>query len=185
MITKQIPNALTVFRLILIAPFLVYLYQQEYIYAFYIFLVAGFTDGLDGWLARYFNWQTKIGSMLDPVADKFLVLSSFISLALIGQLPWWLVALVIIRDLTISFGALTWIMLIKRPLDFEPTKLSKYNTSFQLALITLCLFELAYFQFPSSVINSLIILTTFTTTTSYIDYVWTWGNKAWSKPGKN
>lgn len=185
MITKQIPNALTIFRLILIAPFLVNIYQQAYVYAFYIFIIAGFTDGLDGWLARHFNWQTKIGSMIDPVADKLLVLSSFISLALIGYLPWWLVILVITRDLTISFGALIWITLIQRPLNFEPTRLSKYNTSFQLALVTLCLFELAYFEFPPSVIYSLIILTTITTTTSYVDYVWTWGNKAWSKPEKN
>lgn len=179
MILRYIPNALSLFRLILIAPFLVYLYQQQYDYAFYIFMVAGFSDGLDGWLARHFNWQSLLGSMLDPIADKLLVLCSFVSLGLIGTLPWWLVILVISRDLTISFGALAWFMLIQRRLDFEPTKLSKLNTCFQLALVILCLFGLAYFEFPTSVYYSLIALTTFTTTASYLDYVWTWGKKAW------
>ena len=162
-----------------------YLYQQVYDYAFYIFLIAGVSDGLDGYLARHFDSQSAFGSMLDPVADKLLVLSSFISLGLIGKLPWWLVALVIARDLTISLGALTWIFLIRSPLSVEPTLLSKYNTTFQLALVTLCLFELAYFRFPYYVFNLLILLTAFTTLTSYIDYVWTWGNKAWSKHRQN
>lgn len=179
MILRHIPNALTLIRLVLIAPFLVLLYQQEYVNAFYIFILAGFTDGLDGWLARYFHWQSFFGAFVDPLADKLLIAASFISLALIGSLPWWLVILVFSRDLTISFGVLAWYWLIQRKLDFKPTNLSKINTMFQLALLTLCLFELAFFKFAPYLVETLILLTTITTASTYIDYAWTWGRKAY------
>jgi cardiolipin synthase len=180
MILKHIPNALSLFRLLLIAPFLMYLINQEYIGAFYTFILAGVTDGLDGWLARHFHWQSFLGSFVDPLADKLLVASSFISLALIGSLPWWLVILVFIRDFCISMGVVVWYFFIQKKLDFEPTFLSKLNTTLQLALVVLCLFQLAYFPFPTYFINALIGVTALTTTTSFIDYLITGGKKAFS-----
>lgn len=176
---KYIPNTLTFIRLLLIAPFLLCLYKQQYAYAFYIFLVAGFTDCLDGWLARHFNWKSFFGSFLDPLADKLLVTSSFVSLALIGALPWWLVILVFLRDCSISFGIIAWYWFIKQRLHFAPSRLSKWNTTFQLTLVTLCLFELAYFKFPAYCIDSLIFLTAVTTSITYLDYMFTWAKKAW------
>jgi cardiolipin synthase len=181
MILKHLPNALTLFRLGLIAPFLMFLYSHEYVNSFYTFILAGLTDGLDGFLARRFHWQSFFGSFVDPLADKLLIASSFISLAVIGILPWWLVALVFLRDLTISMGVLAWYRFIRRKLDFKPTSLSKINTALQLILVTYCLFELAYFQFPSYIRNTLICLTALTTAITYIDYIWTWGRKAWPK----
>lgn len=181
MILKYIPNALTLFRLALIAPFLVYLYRQEYVYAFYTFVLAGFTDGLDGWLARHFNWKSFFGSFVDPLADKLLVTSSFISLALIGALPWWLVVLVFLRDVSISLGIIAWYWFIKQKLDFEPTRLSKLNTTFQLTLVTMCLFKLAYFTFPNYLIDFLIAMTAITTSITYLDYMRIWAKKAWPK----
>lgn len=180
MLLKQIPNILTLFRFILIVPFLLFLAGQDYPKAFYIFMLAGFTDGLDGWLARHFNWQSFLGSFIDPLADKLLVVSSFIALALLEQLPWWLVILVFMRDLTISIGVIAWYWFIQKKLDFEPTFLSKVNTTFQLALITLCLFEMAFIKFSPLVRSSLIIITAVTTTLTYIDYAWTWGRKAFA-----
>lgn len=181
MILRHLPNALTLARLILIAPFLFFLYQHEYTTSFYLFVLAGFTDGLDGWLARHFRWQSLFGSFIDPLADKLLIASSFISLALIGILPWWLVILVFLRDLTISFGVLSWYWFIQRKLDFKPTRLSKINTVLQLSLLTLCLFELAFFKFSHHLLEGLIVLTTITTASTYVDYVWTWGKKAFSE----
>ncbi|HHF7345764.1 TPA: CDP-alcohol phosphatidyltransferase family protein [Legionella feeleii] len=180
MILKHIPNALTLFRLVLIVPFLMLLYQQEYVNAFYVFLLAGLTDGIDGWLARHFHWQSFFGSFIDPLADKLLVASSFISLALIGELPWWLVILVFLRDLTISIGVIAWYWLIQRKLDFEPTLLSKINTTLQITLVISCLFELAFFAFSPYLINALIVLAALTTAATYIDYVFTWGRRACS-----
>lgn len=176
---KYIPNVLTAFRLILIAPFLLFLYQQRYDAAFYLFLLAGLTDGIDGWLARRYHWQSVFGSFIDPMADKLLIAASFISLALIGKLPWWLVILVFLRDFTISLGVIAWYFLIARQINFEPTRLSKINTMFQLALVTLCLFELAFYNFPDALTYTLIVLTTLTTSATYIHYVWTWGKKAY------
>lgn len=181
MILKHLPNALTLLRLGLIAPFLMFLYSHEYVNSFYTFIIAGLTDGLDGFLARRFHWQSFFGSFIDPLADKLLIASSFISLALIGILPWWLVILVFLRDLTISMGVLAWYRFIRSKLDFKPTLLSKINTALQLILVTYCLFELAYFQFPSYIRYGLICLTTATTAITYIDYIWTWGRKAWPK----
>jgi cardiolipin synthase len=178
MILRHIPNILTLIRLGLIAPFLLFIFQEHYDKAFYTFILAGCTDGLDGLLARHFNWQTLFGAWIDPVADKLLIATSFISLAVIGSLPWWLVALVFSRDLTISFGVLAWYWFIQRNLDFKPTLLSKINTVLQLMLLTLCLFELAYFKFAPYLLETLIIITTITTTITYVDYVWTWGKRA-------
>ncbi len=182
MILRHIPNTLTLIRLVLIVPFIWSLYHHLYQYAFYIFILAGFTDGIDGWLARYFHWQSLLGSFIDPLSDKLLIATSFISLAILGKLPWWLVILVFLRDLTISFGVLAWYWFIQRKLDFKPTALSKINTFFQLTLLTLCLFELAFFEFSSYIIETLIFLTTLTTASTYIDYVWTWGTKACRDP---
>ena len=181
MILKNIPNALTLFRLGLILPFVLYLFNHQYSEAFYVFILAGLTDGLDGWLARLFHWQSFFGYFVDPMADKLLVAASFISLALIGILPWWLVALVFLRDLTISIGVLGWYWFRQRNLDLMPTLLSKCNTALQLLFVTLCLFELAYFKFPSYLINSLIYLTAFTTSITYIHYLWVGYHKAWPK----
>lgn len=175
---KHIPNALTLIRLVLIVPFLMALYRQQYVLAFYIFLIAGFTDGLDGWLARYFNWQSFFGSFVDPLADKLLVTSSFISLALIGSLPWWLVILVFLRDFSISLGIIAWYWFIRKKINFQPSLLSKINTIFQLTLVTLCLFELAFSRIPTYLIDLLILLTAITTSITYVDYAMTWVRKA-------
>lgn len=180
-ILKHIPNALTLFRLGLIVPFILCLLHQEYVDAFYVFITAGFTDGLDGWLARHFHWQSFFGSFVDPMADKLLVASSFISLALIGSLPWWLVALVFLRDLTISIGVITWYWFLQRKLDFKPTLLSKFNTTLQLGLVTLCLFELAYFKFSPNLVSGLIYITAITTSITYVHYLWLGCQKAWSR----
>lgn len=181
MILRYLPNVLTLTRLFLIVPFLMFLSQKENVYAFYTFVLAGFTDGLDGWLARHFGWQSLFGSFIDPLADKLLIAASFISLAVLGKLPWWLVVLVFLRDVTISIGVLVWYWLVHHHLDFEPTRLSKVNTLLQLALVTICLFELAFFSFSPYLVDSLILITAVTTAVTFLDYVWTWSRKAVSK----
>lgn len=180
MIVKHIPNLFSLFRLLLIAPFLVAFYYQIYPTAFYIFLIAGVTDGLDGWLARQFHWQTKLGHIIDPLADKLLVAASFVSLALIHELPWWLVILVFLRDFTLFFGATAWYYCIERTYEFAPTLLSKMNTALQILLVALCLIKIAFHPFNPDPIPVLIYITALTTTITYIDYVWTWGKKACS-----
>jgi cardiolipin synthase (CMP-forming) len=180
MMLKYLPNAFSLTRLFLIVPFLIYLHRADYTTALAIFMFAGITDALDGWLARYFNWQTRFGSFIDPVADKSLIASSFISLALLGQLPWWLVSLVFFRDLTISLGIMAWQRFIPQRLDFKPTWLSKINTFFQLTLIIFCLAELSFGKNYQTLTYLLIGLTAFTTSVTYVDYVWTGAKRAYA-----
>lgn len=178
MALKYLPNAFTIARFLLIAPFLVFFCQKNYPYALYIFLLAGFTDGLDGWLARQFDWQSSLGLMLDPIADKLLIVTSFISLAWIGLLPWWLIELVLFRDVSILLGVFAWYHVMRRGLDFKPTWLSKVNTVIELFLVSYCLFELAFFPIFMSLKVILIGTVVCTTTASYVEYMWVWAKRA-------
>lgn len=175
---KQIPNTLTLVRLLLIAPFLICLFHKQFDCVLYIFVIAGITDALDGWLARGFSWQTDVGKMFDPFADKLLISASFISLALLHVLPWWLVILIFARDFTIVVGVVAWYLWIPQTPDLQPSYISKINTVFQLTLVMLCLFDQAFgLRFPI-LIPIFVSLTAVTTSISFFDYVWTWGKKA-------
>lgn len=177
---NQIPNILTLFRLFLIPPFLFFLFNHCYHEAFIIFFTAGVTDGLDGFLARHFKWQSTFGSIVDPIADKLLIASSFISLGYLDVIPIWLVIIVFARDFTISVGVMAWYWVLRRPVKFTPTRLSKWNTTFQLGLVTICVFELSFFSLPFSIKSIFILVTALTTLLSYVDYVWTWSARAMS-----
>lgn len=159
-------------------PFLGFFFQKNYANAFYLFLLAGFTDGLDGWLARHFNWQSTLGLILDPIADKLLIVTSLFSLAFIGEIPWWLLELVIFRDFSILLGVLAWHHVIKRGLEFKPSLLSKINTVIEFFLISYCLFEQAFYWFSIPLKYSLIAVVALTTTASYVEYMWMWARRA-------
>ncbi|MCX7116105.1 MAG: CDP-alcohol phosphatidyltransferase family protein [Gammaproteobacteria bacterium] len=178
MILKHLPNIISFLRLCLIVPFLICLYDRLYQSAFYVFILAGLTDGIDGWLARYLHCQTELGRFIDPMADKSLIACAVFSLALLGQLPWWLVVLILAKDATLTIGAFIWYRRIEKTVDFSPSKLSKFNTFIQISLVALCLIKLAFTERYAPFIPSFILLTAFTTTLTYIDYVWTWGQKA-------
>ncbi|MCR9192981.1 MAG: CDP-alcohol phosphatidyltransferase family protein [Gammaproteobacteria bacterium] len=177
-ILKQIPNVLTMIRLILVVPFLLCLFDQQFTYALYIFVIAGVTDALDGGLARGFHWQSNFGKVLDPMADKLLVTASFIGLAVLGLLPWWLVGLVFARDLTISLGVLAWCALMPQKPALNPTMVSKVNTWMQLMLVMVHLCEQAFVVSIPNLSLIFLVLTTLSTAVSFIDYVWTWGRIA-------
>lgn len=176
---KYIPNIITLTRMALIVPFVIYLFKHDYVTAFYIYILAGLTDGVDGLLARHFNWQTEFGGFIDPLADKLLVTVSFFSLALLHLLPWWLAILVLLRDFNIMCAVAVWYFTISKDIHFEPSNLSKANTIVQIALVTFCLFELAYVPIPFPLTDALIVITAITTSLSWIDYVWTWGRVAY------
>lgn len=141
-------------------------------------MLAGFTDCLDGFLARRYHWQSVLGSFLDPLADKLLIATCFISLAVLGIIPWWLAVLVFSRDLIISMGVV-WYLFFQLKIEFKPTLLSKINTMLQLGLVMLCLLKLTYFQSPDYLFNALICIITATSIITLIDYVWTGCVNAW------
>lgn len=175
---RYLPNAFTLLRFLLILPFLVSFYQQNYANAFYIFLLASFTDGLDGWLARQFHWESSLGLVLDPIADKLLIVTSFIALALLGKMPWWLIELVMFRDFSILLGVFAWYRVMGRGLEFKPSWLSKLNTVIEFFLISYCLFEAAFYGFYDPLKQVLIGLVALTTTISYVEYMWMWAKRA-------
>jgi len=101
---SSVPNALSILRIILTVPVVMTLLNHQYFLAMVLFFVAGITDALDGWIAKRYSFESRLGSILDPVADKLLLVSSFVTLYLIGLLPLWLLVLVFLRDLMIVSG---------------------------------------------------------------------------------
>lgn len=174
---RWIPNAISLMRIALVPPVLVLLFRGEYGWALLLFWVAGVSDGIDGYLATRFDWQSKVGALLDPIADKLLIAGMFISLAVIGLIPTWLSAVVILRDLVIVAGAVAYHMLIE-PVSGEPTSISKLNTMFQL-LFLLFVLSRAAFEWPDRITVTVLGAATFVTVVvSGIDYVLRWSNRA-------
>ena len=134
----NLANALTIFRIILIAPFLYFLGKGSYGVAFAIFFAASVTDFFDGYVARNFNQQTALGRILDPLADKVLVTAAYVVIAIphagLPKIPIWLAALVVGRDFMILAGAMA-VYVGKRYTEFQPTFISKANTMAELGLI--------------------------------------------------
>ncbi len=131
----SIPNIITFLRL-LIVPVAVYaLLERELGWAFWLFVAAGISDALDGAIARMFRSQTLLGAYLDPIADKALLVSVYVTLAHIGEIPLWLAILVVFRDVMIVGGVLLAYTL-KESLAMQPLGISKVNTFAQIALAT-------------------------------------------------
>ena len=139
---RDIPNVITAFRFLLVAPVVVLLLQERFTAALIVFGVAGFSDGLDGFLAKRYNWRSRLGGIMDPLADKLLLVSSFVTLGWLGLIPAWLVLLVILRDLVIVAGAAFYHLRIEQ-FEAEPSIASKLNTATQILLVLAVLdFEL-------------------------------------------
>jgi len=174
---RYLPNLITCIRFILIGPILWALLKKHYPLAFYLFLIAGLSDGLDGLSARCFGWTTYLGALLDPMADKLLLMGSFIVLAYLHQIPLWLAASVIGRDIWIMGGALVYRYWVG-PLDYKPVWISKFNTFFQLILVTLLIIKLAFFALPELIIRRMTEAVFVTTLLSFIRYTWVWAKQA-------
>ncbi len=172
-----IPNAISLMRVALIGPILYLIVAREYEWALLLFAIAGFSDGLDGYLAVRFEWQSRFGALLDPVADKLLVAGLFITLAAVGLIPLWLTAVVIVRDLVIIGGAIAFQLIVK-PVQGEPTRISKLNTSLQLLLLLFVLSRAAYGWPDEITIVVLGAATLVTVVISGIDYVVQWSGRA-------
>lgn len=141
---RQIPNALTVLRIVLVAPFVWYMVAGQHDKALWTLLLAGATDGADGFLARKFQWRSQFGSIADPVADKVLMVTAYLTLGITGHMPWWVVAVVVCRDLYIFTGAILYWFVVGR-YQGSPTLLSKACT---FLMITLGLVVLANLVWP-------------------------------------
>ena len=174
---KNIPNIITLARILLVPLLIVLLLRGNYAGALWVFLAAGISDALDGFIAKRFNLCTRLGSLLDPLADKILLLSSVIVLARAGHLPVWLALTVIIRDVIIVGGAGAYYFRSGR-LEMEPSVPSKLNTFVQICLIFLLIAQLAGLAQVSGLLPLLFGLTFVTALVSGAHYVVVWGRKA-------
>ena len=174
---RWLPNAISLLRIALVAPILLLIIDGQYGFALALCFVAGFSDGVDGYLAKRFDWRTRIGALLDPIADKLLVAGTFIVLVYTGHIPLWLGVLVIFRDVVIVGGATVYNFLI-RPVEGQPTRISKLNTALQLLFIIFVLSRAAFGwpdQITLTVLGASIVVTV---VISGIDYVWSWARLA-------
>ncbi|MCB1778334.1 MAG: CDP-alcohol phosphatidyltransferase family protein [Candidatus Competibacteraceae bacterium] len=174
---RHIPNLITGLRILLVAPFLWVLLRERYDLALVLFVIAGVSDALDGFLAKYYGWTSEIGGILDPIADKLLLMGAILALGWLNELPSWLVALVVLRDLIIIGGAISYHFLIER-LAAAPLMISKLNTLLQLILVCAVIIHYGMATLPSELLNALIDLTALTTIWSGTAYVWQWSARA-------
>lgn len=136
---SNLPNAITISRL-LVVPFMVWLLiEGSHVAAFWVFLIAGISDALDGFIAKRFNAASDLGSYLDPLADKALLVSVYVTLGVQGGVAHWLVILVVFRDLLILAGAVLYYTMAQQALAPDPHPISKLNTAAQIVLVVLIL----------------------------------------------
>jgi len=177
---SDIPNIITVFRFLLVPPVVVLLLNRSFGSALVVFGVAGVSDAIDGFLAKHFHWTSRAGALMDPLADKLLLVCSFVTLGFLELIPTWLVGLVILRDLVIISGALTYHFYIEQ-LTAEPTLISKLNTLAQILLVLVVLFSSWLGALPGLLPDVLMYCVAATTLSSGADYVWTWSRRAWRR----
>jgi cardiolipin synthase len=172
-----LPNAISLLRIALVAPILILILDEQFGWALLLFCIAGFSDGLDGYLAVRFDWSTRLGGLLDPTADKLLVTGLFVTLAWIGLIPVWLAVIVILRDVVIVLGAIAYNFIVE-PVPGEPSRISKLNTALQMLFIVFVLSH-AGFNWPDKITLTVLGASVLVTVViSGVDYVWSWSRRA-------
>ena len=151
-----LPNFLTLLRIVAIPVFLMFLAEGNHAAAFMLFLAAGVTDTVDGAVARLTNSRSDLGAVLDPMADKLLLLSSFVVLGYAGAVASWLVVLVIVRDVIVVLGYGAVFIVDHEWMEVAPSRLGKLATFFQLFTIGFALMSLARPVVPLARINQVI-----------------------------
>ena len=168
-----LPNFLTLLRIVAIPIFLVFLAQHDYAAAFILFLAAGVTDTIDGAVARLTDSRTELGAILDPMADKLLLVSSFIVLGFQGGIAPWLVVLVVSRDLIVVLGYFILYFVHQQAMEVDPSRLGKVNTFFELFTVGFALMSLARPELSLGWVNVLFqSVTAMTTAASGLQYVY-------------
>lgn len=151
--------------------------EGRYPLALVLFFIAGFTDGLDGFLAKRFSWQSRLGGLLDPAADKLLMITAFVTLWIAGYVPAWLLLVVLLRDIVIVLGAAFYHWRVG-PFEAEPTLISKLNSLLQLLYVLFTL-SLLVFALPSrGFIDAIGWVVVVTSVVSGVDYWVRWTGRA-------
>jgi cardiolipin synthase (CMP-forming) len=172
----NLPNLITLGRLLTV-PITVYLLMQSaYLAAFILFLLAGASDALDGYLAKRNNQTTELGAILDPLADKALLVGVYVTLGLQGNLPNWLVVLVVFRDVLIIGGVIV-LFLVRLAVKMRPLIISKINTATQIGLAAIVLAELGLKLDIMGLVDAMVYLVGVTTVISGASYMVSWSRQ--------
>lgn len=163
-----IPNLITLFRIILTPLFIIFLIQGNYRKALVVFVLAGVSDMADGLIARAWQQKSRLGSYLDPLADKLLMAASFVTLSIYHQIPSWLTVLVLSRDVVLAVGVVIF-RLADIPLVIRPSLAGKWTTTFQLITVGFVLLNKIW-AFPSLVLPVLFWVTGALTVISGMQY---------------
>lgn len=168
-----LPNAISIMRIALILPILLLFVTGEFGWALALFIFAGLSDGVDGYLAKKYGWQSRLGGFLDPAGDKLLVAWSFGTLAYLGHIPVWLAVIVILRDVVIVAGSFMYHYLVRR-LEGEPTMISKLNTALEFSFLVFVMAQ-AGFGWPDEITTTIVGAAVLVTVViSGYDYVAGW-----------
>lgn len=170
---RHLPNAISVLRIVLVLPIALAIEARWFREALVLTAVAGISDGVDGFLARHFNWRSRLGSILDPTADKLLLVTCFVVLAVMGIVPLALVVLVLGRDLVIAVGAVAWMRVLGH-FRAAPSWLSKICTTVQILYVLAVLLRQSgwWDNSPGMVLAWLVAALTLV---SGLDYIVRWG----------
>jgi cardiolipin synthase len=169
----NLPNLITLARLLSVPLTLWLIFNQRYGAAFWVFFAAGVSDALDGFIAKRFDRRTRLGALLDPAADKAMLSGVYVSLGLAGQLPAWLVGLVVLRDFLIVLGFFL-IRTTAGPQQLGPLYVSKVNTLMQIALVGFVLARLGLAVETGLATWLLIAVVAVTTVLSGLVYLVRW-----------
>jgi cardiolipin synthase len=169
----NLPNLITLGRLLSVPLAVWLIIEARYGVAFWIFVGAGISDALDGYIAKRFDRRTRLGALLDPIADKALLVGVYVTLGIAGQLPHWLVILVVLRDVLI-LGGFALIQATTAPQHLGPLFVSKVNTSVQIALVGFVLARLGLGIDEGTVTAILIAAAALTTVLSGLSYLLRW-----------
>lgn len=166
---RNIPNLITMLRIAAVPLLVWWLFDSQFYNALLLFFLMGLSDAVDGYLARTFNWKTTLGAYLDPAADKIMLICAYVTLGALNLLPHWLVLAVIVRDVVLLAGALSYVSSTRR-LEIQPSLISKFNTFVQIILVLAIVYS-QISALPVVMIQTLVGLTLLTTVASAYDYL--------------
>jgi len=173
---KQLPNFLTTLRLILAVPICLLILAENYPAVLWVAFIAGSSDAVDGYLARKLNALSNYGAIVDPLADKTLLLSVYISLTVVGIVPYWVTAILVSRDVLIVSGALAYRCLFGR-YQIAPSLWGKISTAVQIVFALMLLTQQVYPVFPVLIMQIGLYLLILLTCVSGGHYLYVWGAK--------
>lgn len=169
-----IPNAITVARLVFVLPIAFFIVEEKFLVALILFTLSGVSDGLDGLIARRYGWVSAFGKLIDPLADKLMMMTTTLTLGLMSHFPVMLVVLIIVKDLAVLGGVFSYTTLAGFPF-IQPTWLGKFTTASQIVLLVAVLLNLSYVGIvPAGFFAAWFWIVAIMTSIDGMSYLWIW-----------